>query len=89
MSIPLTYFFTVLETLGAISLVLGLAIRLTCIWGVAEFVITGVYGVVVGSLTLSKDLGLLAGSFRLLLGGSHVLCLDRRIANRRAMSSLE
>lgn len=86
MSVPLTYFFTTLETLGAVSLVLGLGIRLTCVWGVAEFIITGVYGVTVGSLALSKDLGLLAGSFRLLLSGSHTLCLDNRFTDRRATS---
>lgn len=86
MSVPLTYFFTTLETLGAVSLALGLGIRLTCVWGVAEFIITGIYGVAVGSLALSKDLGLLAGSFRLLLSGSHTLCLDKRFTDRRAAS---
>jgi uncharacterized membrane protein YphA (DoxX/SURF4 family) len=88
-AIPLTYLFTVFETLGAVSLALGLAIRLACIWGVAEFIITGFYGVAVGSLALSKDLGLLAGSFRLLLSGSHTLTLDRYLANRRATPTRE
>lgn len=82
-SVPLTYFFTILETLGAIALVLGFATRLACVWGVAQFVITGVYGVTVGSLLLSKDLGLLAGSFRLLLSGSHMFSLDRYLAKRK------
>lgn len=84
MSVPLTYFFTTLETLGAVALVLGLGTRLACVWGVAQFVITGAYGVSTGSLLLSKDLGLLAGSFRLLLSGSTIFSLDKYLLNRKA-----
>src|SRR5512137_2536044 len=36
MALPLTYFFTLLETLAAISLLLGLLTRLGALWGVIE-----------------------------------------------------
>lgn len=84
-ALQLTYLFTILETLGGISFISGLAIRLTCVWGIVEFIITGTYGVIIGSLTLSKDLGLLAGSFKLFLSGSHMFSLDGHIVRRNLM----
>jgi uncharacterized membrane protein YphA (DoxX/SURF4 family) len=52
---PLTYFFTILETLGAIALILGLMTRLTSVWAVIEFAITGTTGVLAGNVGLAKD----------------------------------
>lgn len=76
MVVPLTYFFTILETLGAIAFILGLLTRLTAVWGVVEFAITGSSGVI-------KDFALLAGSLVLLLNGSPVLSIDGLIAKRK------
>jgi uncharacterized membrane protein YphA (DoxX/SURF4 family) len=48
-AMPLTYLFTLFETLGAIALILGLFTRLVAIWPVVEFAITGTIGVISGS----------------------------------------
>ena len=87
MAVVLTYIFTILETLGAVSFILGLGVRLTSVWGVAEFIITGTYGVGVGNISLSKDLGLLAGSFRLLLSGCPRISFDGYLLSRKTASA--
>jgi len=84
MVVPLTYVFTILETLGAIALLLGLATRLTCVWAVVEFAITGTTGVLGGNVGLAKDFGLLAGALVLLFNGSRVLSVDGLLAKQRA-----
>ena len=75
MVIPLTYLFTTLETLGAIALILGLLTRLTAIWGVVEFAITGTVGI-------TKDFALLACALVLLMNGSLLLSLDGILSKR-------
>lgn len=82
MVVPLTYFFTILETLGAIALILGLLTRLASVWAVIEFAITGTTGVLSGIPALAKDLGLFAGALVLLLNGSLLLSIDGFIARR-------
>jgi uncharacterized membrane protein YphA (DoxX/SURF4 family) len=76
MVVPLTYFFTLLETLGALVLILGFLTRLAAVWAVVEFAITGVTGLLTGSTGLAKDLGLMAGALVLLLNGSQLLSID-------------
>jgi len=83
MGVPLTYFFTVLETLAAISFLLGFATRLAAVWGVVEFAIIGT------PLLLSGNIGqglvhalLFSASLVLLLNGSLTLSLDGLIAER-------
>lgn len=83
MVVPLTYIFTTLETLGAIALILGLLTRLTAVWPVVEFAITGTTGLMVGAVALAKDYGLLAGALVLLLNGSPLLSLDGLIAKKK------
>lgn len=85
MVIPLTYFFTTLETLGAVALILGFATRLPAVWGIIEFAITGTSGVLAGNIGLAKDLGLLAASLVLLANGSPKLSLDGVIAKRKSI----
>jgi len=75
MVIPLTYLFTTLETLGAIALILGLLTRLTAIWAVVEFAITGTAGI-------TKDFALLACALVLLMNGSTLLSLDGILSKR-------
>ena len=72
----LTLLFTLLETLGAVALILGLLTRLAATWGVIEFAITSVVGV-------TKDFALLAGCLVLLFYGSFVLSVDGVIAKRK------
>jgi uncharacterized membrane protein YphA (DoxX/SURF4 family) len=86
MVVPLTYAFTTLETLGAIALILGLLTRLTAVWAIIEFAITGTTGVMAGNVGLTKDFALLAGALVLLLNGSHALSIDGLIAKRRKKS---
>ncbi len=83
MVVPLTYFFTLLETLAAISFLLGILTRLAAVWGVIEFAIIGT------PLLLSGNIGqglvhalLLSASLVLLLNGSLTLSLDGLIAKR-------
>jgi uncharacterized membrane protein YphA (DoxX/SURF4 family) len=57
---PLTSFFTILMTLGAIALILGLLTRLASVWAVVEFAITGIFGVLAGNAGIAKDFGLFA-----------------------------
>ena len=83
MVLPLTYFFTTLETLGAIALLLGLLTRLTAVWAIVEFAITGTSGVLAGNVGLAKDFGLLAGALVLLLNGSPALSIDGLVAKRK------
>ena len=82
MVVPLTYFFTTLETLGAIALVLGLLTRLTSIWAIVEFAITGTTGVLGGNAGLAKDFGLLAGALVLLANGSPLLSIDGLLSRK-------
>ena len=84
MVLPLTYFFTLLETLGAVSFILGLVVRLASIWAVIQFAIIGTSLVLAGNTAQSLVLALLlAASLVLLLNGSQKLSLDGLIAKRR------
>jgi uncharacterized membrane protein YphA (DoxX/SURF4 family) len=83
MVVPLTYFFTALETLGAIALILGLLTRLASVWAVVEFAITGATGIILGNAGLAKDFGLFAGALVLLLNGSPALSIDGLIAKQK------
>ncbi len=76
----LTLFFTILETLGAIAFILGLATRLAAVWGVVEFAITGTNGLLRG---VPGDYALMAGSLVLLLNGSLLLSIDGLIAKKK------
>ena len=83
MVVPLTYFFTILETLAAISFLLGLLTRLAAVWAVIEFAI------ITTPLLLSSKTEvalvhalLLSASLVLLLNGSLTLSLDGLIAKR-------
>jgi uncharacterized membrane protein YphA (DoxX/SURF4 family) len=82
MVVPLTYLFTILETLGAIALILGLLTRLVSVWAVVEFAITGTIGLTTGTSGLLKDYGLMAGALVLLLNGSQKLSLDGLLAKK-------
>jgi uncharacterized membrane protein YphA (DoxX/SURF4 family) len=78
----LTLFFTILETLGAIALILGLATRLAAVWGVVEFAIIATNNFVSRGAIDSNDV-LMAGSLVLLLHGSFRLSLDGIIAKKK------
>jgi len=65
-----------LETLGAIALILGFLTRLASVWATVEFAITGTVGLIMGVGGLLKDYGLMAGGIVLLLNGSQLLSLD-------------
>jgi uncharacterized membrane protein YphA (DoxX/SURF4 family) len=77
----LTLFFTILETLGAIALILGLLTRLAAVWGIIEFGIIWINGVIGG--TFRADLVFLAVSIVLLLYGSFLLSVDGLIAKKK------
>ena len=79
--VPLTYFFTVLETLAAVSFLLGFVTRLAAVWAVIEFTI------IVSSILLAGSIEqalvhalLLSASLVLLLNGSPTLSIDGLIA---------
>jgi len=83
MVVPLTYFFTVLETLGAISFLLGLLTRLAAVWGVIEFAIIGAPPLLAGNTEQGLVLALLfSASLVLLLNGSLTLSVDGLVAKR-------
>jgi len=77
----LTLFFTLLETLGAIALILGVVTRLAAVWGVIEFGVISISGLIGG--TIRSDLIFLAGSITLLLYGSFLLSVDGLIAKKK------
>ena len=83
MVVPLTYFFTLLETLGAIALILGFLTRLASVWATVEFAITGTFGLIMGLGALMKDYGLMAGGIVLLLNGSQFLSIDGLLADAK------
>ena len=83
MAIPLTYFFTLLEILGAVAFILGLLVRLASVWGVIEFAIICTSSVLAGNIAAAiagLNPLMLAASLVLLLNGSLTLSLDRLIA---------
>jgi uncharacterized membrane protein YphA (DoxX/SURF4 family) len=81
--VPLTYFFTALETLSAISFLLGLVTRLAALWGVIEFAIIGTPLLLAGNIEQGLVHALLfSTSLVLLLNGSPTLSLDGLIAKR-------
>jgi uncharacterized membrane protein YphA (DoxX/SURF4 family) len=81
MVVPLTYFFTILETLAAVSFILGLLTRLAAVWAVIEFAIISAPLLLGGKteVALVHTL-LLSASLVLLLNGSLTLSLDGLIA---------
>ncbi len=83
MVVPLTYLFTALETLAAISFLLGLMTRLAAVWAVIEFAIISTPLLLSGKteVALVHSL-LLSASLVLLLNGSLTLSLDGLIATR-------
>ena len=83
MVVPLTYFFTVLETLAAISFLLGFVTRLAAVWAVIEFAIIGTSALLSGNTETALFHSLLfSASLVLLLNGSLTLSLDGLIAKR-------
>lgn len=82
-TVPMTYLFTLFETLGAIALILGFATRLVAVWPVVEFAITGTFGVLTGSIGLFHDYAIFAGALVLLFNGSPVLSVDSLIAKHK------
>jgi len=83
MVVPLTYFFTVLETLAAISFILGLLTRLASVWGVIEFAIISTPLLLGGNLEQGLVHALLfSACLVLLLNGSLTLSVDGLIAKR-------
>jgi uncharacterized membrane protein YphA (DoxX/SURF4 family) len=81
MVVPLTYLFTALETLGAISFLLGLLTRLAAVWGVVEFAIIAAPPLFAGISEQGLVHALLFSSaLVLLLNGSPKLSLDGLIA---------
>jgi len=88
MVVPLTYFFTTLETLGAISFLLGFVIRLAAVWGIIEFAIIGTPLLLSGNTEAGLVHALLwSASLVLLLNGSLKLSLDGLIAGRMKPNS--
>jgi uncharacterized membrane protein YphA (DoxX/SURF4 family) len=86
MAVPLTYFFTVLEILGAVAFILGLLVRLASVWGVIEFAIICTNSVLVGNIAAAiagLNPLMLAASLVLLLNGSPKLSLDGLIAKHK------
>jgi len=83
MVVPLTYFFTVLETLAAICFLLGFVMRLAAVWAVIEFAIISAPLLLSGKTELALVHALLlSASLVLLLNGSLTLSLDGLIAKR-------
>jgi len=83
MVVPLTYFFTILETLAAISFLLGLLTRLAAVWAVIEFAIITTPILLSGKTEVALVHALLlSASLVLLLNGSFTLSLDGLIAKR-------
>jgi uncharacterized membrane protein YphA (DoxX/SURF4 family) len=83
MVVPLTYLFTILETLASISFLLGFVTRLAAVWGVIEFAIIGVPLLVSGNGEPGLVHALLfSASLVLLLNGSLTLSIDGLIARR-------
>lgn len=82
MVVPLTLLFTLLETVGAVALILGFLTRLASVWATVEFAITGTVGLMLGVGGLLKDYGLMAGGIVLLLNGSQLLSIDGFLAKR-------
>ena len=82
--VPLTYVFTSLETLGAIALILGLLTRLTSVWAIVEFAITGTTGILANNVGLAKDFSLFAAALVLLMNGSPLLSIDGLIVKKRS-----
>jgi uncharacterized membrane protein YphA (DoxX/SURF4 family) len=83
MVVPLTYFFTVLETLAAISFILGFVTRLAAVWAVIEFAIIGAPLLLSGNAEVGLVHALLwSASLVLLVNGSLTLSLDGLIAKR-------
>ena len=83
MVVPLTYLFTILETLGAVSYILGLLTRPAAVWGVVEFAIIATPLLLAGALEPGLVHALLfSASLVLLLNGSPTLSLDGLIAKR-------
>ena len=83
MVVPLTYFFTVLETLAAISFLFGLLTRLAAVWGVIEFALIDTPLLLAGNTEQGLVHALLlSASLVLLLNGSPTLSLDGLIAKR-------
>jgi len=83
MVVPLTYFFTALETLAAISFLLGFVTRLAAVWGVIEFAIIDTPLILSGNIEQGLVHALLlSASLVLLLNGSPTLSLDGLIAKR-------
>jgi len=81
MVVPLTYFFTMLETLAAISFLLGLLTRLAAVWAVIEFTIITAPLLLSGKTEVALVHALLLStSLVLLLNGSLTLSLDGLIA---------
>ncbi len=81
-AIPLTYLFTLFETLSAIALLLGFMTRLAAVWQVVEFVINGTIGVLTGNIGLFHDYANFAGGLVLLVNGSPWLSVDGLLAKR-------
>jgi uncharacterized membrane protein YphA (DoxX/SURF4 family) len=83
MVVPLTYLFTIFETLSAVSYLLGLLTRLAAVWGVVEFAIIGTPLLLAGNLEAGLvHASLFSASLVLLLNGSPTLSLDGLIAKR-------
>ncbi|HYW01914.1 MAG TPA: TQO small subunit DoxD [Candidatus Acidoferrum sp.] len=83
MVVPLTYLFTGLETLAAISFLLGLLTRLVAVWSVIEFTIISTPLLLSGKTEVALVHALLlSASLVLLLNGSLTLSLDGLIAKR-------
>jgi len=79
--VPLTYVFTILETLAAVSFLLGLMTRLAAVWAVIEFAILTTPLLLSGKTEVALVHALLlSASLVLLLNGSLTLSLDGLIA---------
>ena len=83
LSVSVTYLFTLLETLAAISFLLGFLTRLASIWASIEFAIID------AALILDRSIGqvlvftlLLVTSTTLLINGGSKLSIDELIAKR-------